>query len=105
MTQRALNLSLAAMMLATPAVAEEITVTMAGHTYDPAEITASVGDVLRFVNDDTDAHNVFVPSAGYALDLGKQEPGTEAALTLRKAGAFEVECVIHPGMLAMVEVQ
>ncbi len=91
--------------LAAPAAsAAEITVTMAGQTYAPAEITAAVGDTLLFVNDDEVAHNVFVPTAGHALDLGKQDPGAEASLTLRRAGRFEVECVLHEGMLTVVEV-
>lgn len=92
-------------LLTTPATAAEIKVTMAGAAYQPANISAAVGDTIRFLNDDTSNHNVFVPTAGHALDLGKQEPGQEAVLTLGKAGTFEVECVFHPGMLTIVEVK
>ena len=74
-----------------PAHAEEHVVTMAGTAYAPAEIRAEVGDTIRFVNDAVD-HNVYVPTAGFGLDLGKQEPGAETTVRL-KAGAFEVECV------------
>jgi plastocyanin len=83
--------------------AEQI-VTMAGGAYQPAAVTAKVGDTVRFVNDDADWHDVFVPTAGYALDLGKQEQGEEVILTLTKPGAFEVECVHHLPMLLTVEV-
>src|SRR3546814_11856559 len=76
--------------------AAEIAVGMAAADYTPATVEAHVGDRLVFVNDDAVDHNVFVPTAGHAVDLGKQEPGARSALPLGKAGVFEVECVIHP---------
>jgi plastocyanin len=48
---------------------------------------------------------VLVPTQGFAVDLGKQEPGKEAVLRLARAGRFEVECVFHEGMLTTVEVR
>lgn len=95
---------LVAAFSANHASAAEITVTMSGASYQPAKISATVGDTIRFVNDDDVSHNVFVPTAGYALDIGAQEPGQETVLTIQKAGAFEVECVFHPHMLTTVEV-
>jgi hypothetical protein len=47
---------------------------------------------------------VFVPTAAFALDLGKQEQGAETILTLTRPGTFEVECVQHLPMLLTVEV-
>jgi len=85
--------------------AAEITVTMAGMKYAPAQISASVGDAIRFVNDGDADHNVFVPTAQFATDLGKQQPGQEAVMTIGKAGTFEVECVFHSHMHAVVEVK
>ncbi len=93
------------LLASTPASAADITVTMAGGAYQPAKISAAVGDTIRFRNDDDADHNVFVPTVGHALDLGKQEPGQEAVLTLGKSGTFDVECVFHPGMLTIVEVK
>jgi plastocyanin len=61
--------------------------------------------VVRFVNDDDIDHNVFVPTVGHAVDLGRQEPGSEATLTLGRPGTFEVECVFHPHMLTTVHVE
>lgn len=86
------------------AQAADITVTMAGADYAPASIEARVGDRLVFVNDDVLDHNVFVPTAGHGVDLGKQTSGTTAELPLGSAGAFEVECVIHPDMHLTVQV-
>lgn len=86
------------------AEAAEITVQMAGADYAPARLEARVGDRLIFVNDDTLDHNVFVPTVGHGVDLGKQTPGSSTELPLGKAGAFDVECVIHPGMHLAVQV-
>ncbi|WEX74020.1 cupredoxin domain-containing protein [Sinorhizobium numidicum] len=94
-----------AFLVTNHAAATEFTIKMAGASYRPASIKAAVGDTIRFVNDDAAKHNVFVPTAGYALDLGAQEPGQEKVLSVHKVGRFEVECVIHPHMLTVVEVE
>ena len=95
----------AALLTAVPAAAAEHVIRMAGQKYEPAEIEAAKGDSIRFVNDDDVAHEVFVPTVGFGLDLGKQEPGEERAITLAKDGSFEVECVFHPHMLLTVTVE
>jgi plastocyanin len=100
-----LALAISAMAPGTLIAAETHPVTMAGLAYAPAELTARVGDTIHFVNDDAADHVVFVPTAGHAVDLGAQEPGTDKMLALRKAGRFEVECVIHDHMLLTVEVE
>ncbi|HSG94770.1 MAG TPA: plastocyanin/azurin family copper-binding protein [Afifellaceae bacterium] len=87
------------------AFAAEHVVTMKGAAYAPPTITAAVGDTVRFVNDDDQNHNVFVPTAGFALDLGKQEPGQEKSYVLGKAGTLTVECVFHSDMMTTMEVK
>jgi plastocyanin len=86
------------------AAATEHVVRMTGNAYAPASLSAKVGDTIRFVNEDSDWHDVFVPTAGFALDLGKQEQAAETILTLTRPGTFEVECVHHLPMLLTVEV-
>ena len=100
-----LAVAMSSMAPGAPIAAEMHSVTMAGMAYSPAKLTARVGDTIRFVNDDTADHVVFVPTAGHAVDLGAQEPGTEKTLTLMTPGAFEVECVNHDHMLLTVEVE
>lgn len=89
---------------ALPARAAEHVVRMAGAGYTPDRIDARVGDTIRFVNDDGMNHDVFVPTAGHGIDLGRQEPGDERVMTLGKAGTFEAECVFHDHMLLTVAV-
>ncbi len=88
----------------TAAEAAEITVTMAGGMFSPPTVKASRGDIIRFVNDDAQAHNIFVPTKGFSVDLGKQDPGKVTTLPVAKAGNFAVECVIKQGMTMTVEV-
>ena len=97
--------ALCGLVSSTAAFADEVKVTMAGMTYSPSTISVSVGDTIRFVNDGSADHNVFVPTAEFAMDLGKQEPGSETVITVGKAGTFEVECVFHGHMLTVVEVK
>lgn len=89
--------------LATAGAAEH-RVAMKDGAYVPDRVQARAGDTVRFVNVDSVAHEVFVPTVGFAVDLGRQEPGKEAVLRLGKAGSFEVECVFHQPMLLAVEV-
>ena len=97
--------SLTLLALPVPSTAANILVRMEGADYGPSRIEARVGDRLVFMNDDTMDHDVFVPTAGHGLDLGKQAPGETTAVTLGKAGRFEVECVFHPDMLLTVDVK
>lgn len=89
----------------TTSAAEEIPVAMAGMAYAPLTIAAKVGDTLVLTNDDATDHNVFVATVGHAVDFGTQKPGEKRTLTLGKVGKFEIECVIHPEMKAIVEVR
>ena len=90
---------------AMPASAAEHVVHMSGANYEPSRIDGRVGDTIRFVNDDTVNHDVFVPTGGFGIDLGRQEPGDEQTMTLGKAGTFEAECVFHGHMLLTVSVR
>lgn len=87
------------------AAAETFDVTMAGSTYSPPTLTARVGDMIRFVNDDESDHQVFAPTAGHAFDLRKQPVGEAREIVMLRPGTFEVECVIHADMKLVVEVQ
>jgi len=80
-------------------------VRMMGSTYSPARIDARVGDSLRFVNDDDDAHTVFVPTRGFAANLGNQPPNATRDLALAAPGRIEIECMPHPQMKLVVVVR
>lgn len=95
----------AAIPAAAPASAAEHVVRMSGANYEPSEIDGRIGDTIRFINDDTVDHTVFVPTGGFGIDLGTQKPGDERTMTLGKVGTFETECVFHGHMLLTVSVE
>ena len=80
-------------------------ISMLGSQYSPSKVDARVGDTLRFVNDDTETHAVFVPTRGFARDLGKQRPAETREILLLVAGRFTVECVPHADMNLVVQVR
>ena len=89
---------------ALPAAGAEYTVSLKGTTFQPPTVNAKVGDTLKFINDDSVDHEMFVPTKGFGVDLGMQKPPTVSELKLAKQGSFEVECVIHPHMVLKVNV-
>jgi plastocyanin len=101
---RSLIAAPALLLLAGPAGAAEYIVQMSGMNYSPAKLTAKVGDTIRFVNDDSNTHDVFVPTRGFGVDLGAQKAGASTELKLLRPGRFEVECVLHSHMTMLVEV-
>lgn len=77
---------------------------MAGSAYSLDTLEARVGDTIRFSNDDSEDHTVFVPTYGWGIDFGAQKPGTDVVMMLGKPGRFRVECVNHAAMLLDVTV-
>ncbi len=73
-----------------------------GKTFIPHEITIAVGDTLTFKNSDSFAHNAYTDDEANEFDIGMQSPDTEASVTIKNAGTFNVECAIHPNMLLEV---
>lgn len=80
-------------------------VRMLGSTYSPARIDARVGDTLRFVNDDDERHAVFIPTRGFAANLGNQDANQVRDYALSAPGRIEVECMPHPQMKLVVTVR
>ena len=84
----------------------EMTASEDGFAFVPAEITASRGDVIRFVNRDGTVHNVSFPKPRNrgAATLPAASPFMTAvgeswdlAVTL-PAGAYNFQCDPHAGM-------
>jgi plastocyanin len=63
------------------------------------------GDTVRFNNEDTFRHQIYVHSPAMTFDSDEQPPGTAVDLRFPARGIFEVRCHIHPKMLLVVDVQ
>jgi plastocyanin len=69
------------------------------------KLTVKVGDSVKFVNEDSFAHNVFSLSAPKSFDLGSFGNGGSKTVTFDKPGKIEVECAVHPDMRLDIEVK
>ena len=97
--------AVAAILSAGPALAAEIEVTQKGKEFSTNTITAKVGDVIVFHNDDQVAHNVHSSTDGHRFNLGLQQPGDSARLELADDGTIAIRCAVHPKMKLNVTVK
>lgn len=68
--------------------------------FSPANISVSVGDTVKWVNDDASITHT-VTSSAFAPTLN---PGETICLTFTFTGKFPYACSIHPSMTGSVEV-
>jgi plastocyanin len=84
--------------------AQEHMVSQKNKSFSTKKLAVKVGDSVKFVNDDSFAHNVFSLSAAKSFDLGSFGNGGSKTVTFDKAGKVEVECAVHPDMRLDIEV-
>lgn len=94
----------AALLLAGPAAAGEHVVAQKNKSFSAKKLKIKVGDTVKFVNEDSFAHNVFSLSAPKSFDLGSFGNGGTKSVTFDKPGKIEVECAVHPDMRIDIEV-
>ena len=69
------------------------------------QLEIRTGDTLRFLNEDTFIHHVFVNSATMTYNSDEQEPGQSVEVRFPTPGTFLVRCQIHPKMALRVDVR
>lgn len=72
-----------------------------GLKFIPTILVVTQGDSVKFLNNDSVAHNVYSPD-GEAYNLGTFKQNEDASYTFKKAGVYSQLCSIHPEMLAYV---
>lgn len=100
--RRNLAACLAVVMLGgtVPSRAETIRVVIDKLVFTPANVTASIGDTIEWVNREALAHTATVEG-----DWDVMIPADEnATLTLTKGGAVEYFCRFHPNMKGQIQV-
>lgn len=70
-----------------------------------SEVAVTVGDTVRFLNEDEFFHNVFSLSDLKMFDLGSFPQGEHRDVVFDSVGTVEVECAIHPDMMIKVNVK
>ncbi|PBC02471.1 cupredoxin family copper-binding protein [Mesorhizobium sp. WSM3860] len=86
--------SLALALVASPALAATIEVTIDRLVYSPASVEARVGDTIEWVNKDVIAHTATV-KGGWEVMI---PPKSKGRITLSRAGAVDYFCRLHPNM-------
>lgn len=94
-----------ALAAAGAARAEEHVVNQKNKTFSTKKLSLKVGDSVKFVNEDSFAHNVFSLSATKSFDTGSFGSGASKTVVFDKPGKVEVECAVHPDMQLVIEVK
>ena len=73
-----------------------------GFAFNPAQVTAKVGDTITWTNDDTTAHTVTWDDN--SVDSGNLAQGATFQHKFDAAGTFAYHCKIHPNMKGTITV-
>lgn len=84
-------------------------VTLSGFAFQPTELDVSVGDTVRFINEDSAPHTVTEGTDGNAdADAAFDEQvnaGEWVEVTFDEAGDINVTCLFHSNMNMVVHVE
>ncbi|MDX8492297.1 cupredoxin family copper-binding protein [Mesorhizobium sp. VK22B] len=95
-----LLLAVAPALVASPALAATIEVTIDKLVFSPASVQAKVGDTIEWTNKDVIAHTATV-KGGWEVMI---PPKAKGKITLSRAGAVDYFCRLHPNMKGHLEV-
>lgn len=79
----------------TPAATAGTTITIKSFAFQPAELTAKVGDTVTVTNDDGTNHSATAVDGSFDTDAFSSGSKT---FTLTKAGRIEYKCKVHSFM-------
>ncbi|MDB5538512.1 MAG: mauL [Devosia sp.] len=68
-------------------------------------VNISVGDTVRFTNEDPFVHQLYARSSSFSFSSEAQPRGKVLSVPFPVAGTFEIRCEIHPKMLVTVNVR
>lgn len=79
------------------------TVHIKNFAFVPAKLTVPAGSVVRFVNDDSEAHTVTAENRSF--DSSGLDSGSAWAYRFAKPGSFAYFCALHPYMKGTIVVR
>ena len=88
-------------MIAVPAQAATIQITMQDLVFAPAEVAAKVGDTIEWINKDAFAHTATARNGDFDVTIA---PKKTVISVLKKSGAIEYYCRYHPNMKAVLTI-
>src|SRR5690242_4241612 len=96
-----LSACLAIAAAATPAAAATVRITVTKLTFEPAQVSAHVGDTIEWVNSDFLAHSATDRKKQWDLFIA---PNKKAQVTLKQPGEIDYFCRFHPNMVGHISV-
>jgi amicyanin len=84
------------------AQAKTVQVSMKSMAFQPKELTISAGDMVTWTNNDPMLHDVDLGNMGKSPEMRKGETFSK---TFDKAGTYDYDCDIHPGMTGKIIVK
>jgi plastocyanin len=87
----------AACAAAPAGTAPTVTVTIKNFAYSPEPVTAKVGDVIGWMNNDTTPHTATLDDNTCTTDT--INVGASGALTFSAPGTYAYHCTIHPAIM------
>jgi plastocyanin len=88
-------------MIAVPAQAATIQITMQDLVFTPAEVSAKVGDTVEWINKDVFVHTATARNGDFDVNSAPKKTVTSV---LKKAGTVEYYCRFHPNMKAVLTI-
>ena len=88
-------------MIAVPAHAATIQITIDNLVFVPAEVSAKVGDTIEWINKDVLAHTATARNGDFDVTT---PPKKTVSSILKKAGSIEYYCRFHPNMKAVLTI-
>ncbi len=82
-----------------------VAVSQKGRAFTVASVQVARGDTVRFNNEDSFLHQIYVHAPAMDFESDEQEPGASVDIRFPASGSFEVRCQIHPKMLLNVSVR
>lgn len=103
-TALAASLATATLVLAAPAYADTVQVSIMGHMFMPATLTIAPGTTVTWTNHDADPHTVTDGANPKAFHSSALDTGDTFSYTFTTAGTFQYFCTLHPMMVGHVTV-
>ncbi|WP_405804388.1 cupredoxin family copper-binding protein [Streptomyces sp. NBC_00210] len=96
----------AAAQAAQPAAAKpaDHTIVIKNMAYAQPKLTVTVGQTVKWVNEDSAPHTVTITSGPEKFDSGNLDKGESWSFTFTKAGTYSYYCAVHPDMKAQITV-
>ncbi len=88
-------------MIAVPAQAATIQITMQDMVFAPSEVSAKVGDTIEWINKDVFVHTATARNGDFDVNIAPKKTATSV---LKKAGSVEYYCRYHPNMKAVLTI-